>query len=173
MAAKSPLSELREMNVRRQRETQNVQEETEAVSAPPSLDPTDSVSSNLESNGDSNLDSYPSSNVATKQSSNLAVKQDSYVSSNIATKAASELARPEAVVPGGVPVGPPVGPSVTDMRKTSLEQLNIRIPAGFNEWLAEEAHRRRREGVTKQSLVADALEAMIRLQREEGNQGAD
>jgi hypothetical protein len=52
------------------------------------------------------------------------------------------------------------------MRATNLSQLNIRIPDGMNDWLEEEAHRNRKRGVTKQSLVTDALEEFIRRRLE-------
>lgn len=141
MAGKSPLSELREMNVRRQRETQN----------PPSEDVPEVLASEA---SPSTIDSNLSSNLAS----------DSGVESGSADPDPPAMPVMAVATTAALPV--PTLIKVEDLRKTSLEQLNIRIPAGFKEWLAEEAHRRRREGVTQQSLVTDALEAMIRSDME-------
>lgn len=84
------------------------------------------------------------SNIAIYQVSKIDSKQDSHAASYDASKTESEVAREIAV-----------------LRATPLSQLNIRIPDGLADWLDEEAHRRRKEKVTKQALVTDAIAEFI------------
>ena len=103
-----------------------------------------------DSNVASNKTSEQHSNEATQQPSVKATKRPRYDTS----KAASERAA-----------------LIDSMRATPLSQLNIRIPDGFNDWLEEEAHRGRKEKVTKQSLVTEAIAEFIIRRMGEAEEG--
>lgn len=120
-------------------------------SAPPP--PATEQHSNIATYEDSKIDT----DIATQQRSKLASDTDSNIAikqrSNIATTQTSEI---DSVLAA--------------MLATSLSQLNIRIPDGYNDWLAEEAHKGRKAGVTKQSLVIEALGEFIKRRlAEEGS----
>lgn len=137
----STLQELRELNVRKQRESHPAPapvQDTDAVAGATqtsgSVDDS-TIASSQHSNHDSNI----AAGKARKRHSDRHRQQDTNKASDIASIVASLKGEPG----------------------TLLVQLNIRIPPGMNDWLEEEAHRRRKQGVTKQSLVTEALELLI------------
>ena len=156
---RNPSAELREMLLEQSKEPVDARENA-AGDAPAPTSPA-TTAPPPPALDDSKLYSEQRSGVATMRDSNVGSEKGSYAGSTLPSKEARQRGSKAAKEQAGVDA------ILSDLQDQPLSQLNVRVPQGINDWLDEEAHRQRKKGVTKQSLVTRAITMLMAQQAEE------